>query len=525
MIRVGTGREPRRVGVLVARASWLVALAVLVGAFGAQPAAAHAELTSSTPAEGATVTGPLDRISLEFLNPVVAVGDQFSLLDGNGQPVEIAAVEPEGETTSLDVIPAAPLEGGAYGLRWSARAGDSHPRQGTVTFTVEAPATSASTLPSAGGDTPATGAGEAVSEHPSGAAAGHDAAAGLHDALATPDTGTASSLATAVRFLVYSGMLLAIGGILYLAFVHRGTRGEGRRLVFIVRRAAALVLVASFVELPVQAILFDGGSTDAIAAPDVYRDLLSGDFGIGVLLRAVGAVLVLAGMRMQLDRLGEQERRAADLGDEPTLEHHLGRGAVATRTRPAAVEHDHRVRVEASPLAMAGGLALVASELFIGHTASTDPRWLVGVSTIVHLLAAGLWVAGVAMLAATLWRRHRHGAELEAALLATRFSVVAIGAVAAVSVTGFVLGIAILGDAGALVSTEFGRLLLVKVVLVAVLVALGGYNQRVIIPALERRRTSRRAGHRLRWMVTAEVVTFLAIVALTAALVGADSTG
>jgi hypothetical protein len=47
----------------------------------------------------------------------------------------------------------------------------------------------------------------------------------------------------------------------------------------------------------------------------------------------------------------------------------------------------------------------------------------------------------------------------------------------------------------------------------------------VIIPALERRRTARKAGHRLRWLVTAEVVTFLAVIAVTAILVGADSTG
>jgi len=127
------------------------------------------------------------------------------------------------------------------------------------------------------------------------------------------------------------------------------------------------------------------------------------------------------------------------------------------------------------------------------------------------------------MLAATLWRRHRQGAELEAALLATRFSVAAIGAVAAVAVTGLALGIVILGDMGALFSTEFGRLLVVKVALVVLLVALGAYNQRMVIPALERRRTARKAGHRLRWIVTAEVVTFLAIIAVTAALVGADS--
>ena len=40
----------------------------------------------------------------------------------------------------MQVIPEATLERGAFGLKWAARAGDSHPRVGTITFTVEAAA-------------------------------------------------------------------------------------------------------------------------------------------------------------------------------------------------------------------------------------------------------------------------------------------------------------------------------------------------------------------------------------------------
>lgn len=517
------------------RLALLLALGVLVSAHvvgAAGPAGAHAELTSSEPAEGATVTGPIAHVSLRFLNPVVAVADQVELLDASGTPVAIAEIDPVGETTLMHVIPEEPLTSGAYGLKWAARAGDSHPRVGTVTFIVEAaPAPAADEPVTAQGEAEPTETGgdkETSTNHPPGATANHAASMDLQAALASADTGNASSLAAISRFLIYAGLLIAVGGILYLALVHRGTRGEGRRLVFLVRRAAVLTLVGTVVELPFQAILIDGGSTDAIASPDAYTTLLDGSFGGGVLLRVVGAALVLVGMRMQLDRLGpDQQRVRADASaTTPDTETFEG-GGIATRVRPTEIQshHSHRVRVESSPMALLGAAALIASEVFIGHTASSEPRWLVIASTVTHLIAASLWVAGVAMLALTLWRRHRHGAELEAALLATRFSVVAIGAVAAVSVTGLALGIAILGDVGAVVSTEFGQLLLLKIALVALLVALGGYNQRVIIPALERRRTARKAGHRLRWLVTAEVATFLAVIAVTAALVGADSTG
>ncbi|MFO7590138.1 MAG: CopD family protein [Acidimicrobiia bacterium] len=510
------------------RARLLAVLVLATGAvaIGATPASAHVELTGSNPENGATITGPLEGIALEFLNPVTAVEDQFALLDGDGETLRIMRILPAGETRTLEVVPHAPLAEGTYGLKWSARAGDAHPMVGTISFTVKAPAPVA-------GDT--AGETETADEtvHPGGGSgAGHTTSAGLQHALEPPDTTGTERLAGIARFFAFGGLLLAVGGILYLAFVHIGSHAEGRRLIFLVRRAALLVFAGTLLELPLQAVILDGGSTDAIAAPDVYGELLGGGFGTGVLLRVLGAALVLVGMRMRLDAIGaaEQDQRAfrpVERDAEMTLEQEVvsSRGGVATRTRPTPRVAHHRVRVEASPVALAGAAALVASFAFIGHTASTEPRWLVVASALVHVTAGSLWVAGVAMLAATLWRRHRRGVELEAALLATRFSVAAVGAVAAVAVTGLALGIAILGDVGALFSTEFGRVLIVKVALVGVLVGLGAYNQKVLIPALERsRRRSRTAAHRLRRIVTAEVITFLAVIAATAALVASNST-
>ncbi len=511
----------------LARLLAVLALAAGALAIGAGPAGAHVELTSSDPTTDTTVTGPLERISLGFLNPVTPVEDQFVLLDGDGKTIRIMEILPAGEATTLEVVPHQPLAEGTYGLKWSARAGDSHPLVGTVSFTVAAAA--AAVVPTeADGESAAAG-----TAHPAAAnQMDHAMSAGLQRALEPPDTTGTERLAGIARFIAYAGLLLAVGGILYLAFVHRGTHAEGRRLIFLVRRAALLVFAGTMLELPLQAVILDGGSTDAIAAPGVYSELFSGAFGGGVLLRVLGATLVLVGMRMRLATIEAQQRGGRGFSDgdgdqDATLEQPIvhGGGGVATRTRPTPPAASHRVRIEASPVAMAGAAALVASIAFIGHTASTEPRWLVVASAVVHVTAGSLWVAGVAMLAATLWRRHRQGVELEAALLATRFSVAAVGAVAVVAVTGLALGIAILGDLGSLFSTEFGRVLIVKVALVGILVGLGAYNQRVLIPALERPgRRSRSAAHRLRRVVTAEVMTFLAVIAATAALVGSSST-
>ncbi len=511
-------------------------LALAAGALvlGAAPAGAHVELVASTPANGITIEGPLERMSLEFLNPVTAVEDQFALLDGNGDTLRIMQILPAGEATTLEVVPHESLSAGTYGLKWSARAGDAHPLVGTVTFTVTQPAAvgeiPASESPAS--ESPASESPAASTEHSAmSSGANHAMSNSLSDALEPADTTGTKRLAGVARFLAYGGLLLAIGGILYLALVHIGTHAEGRRLIFLVRRAALLAFAGTVIELPFQAVILDGGSTDAIAAPSVYGELLSGEFGVGVLLRVLGAALVLAGMRMSLHSIASARPEARGYREDThdrdaTLEQEVvrDRGGLATRTRPVRPIESHRVRVASSPLAIAGAVALVASVSFIGHAASTEPRWLVIASAVAHVTAGSLWVAGVAMLAATLWRRHRHGVELEAALLATRFSVAAVAAVAAVAVSGLVLGIAILGDLGALFSTDFGRVLLVKVALVGVLVALGAYNQKVLIPALERRRQSRAAAQQLRRVVTAEVVTFVAVIAATAALVGSSST-
>src|SRR5690606_14305865 len=125
-----------------------------------------------------------------------------------------------------------------------------------------------------------------------------------------------------------------------------------------------------------------------------------------------------------------------------------------------------------------GAVLLVASEAFLGHTATTQPRLLVVASDAGHLLAGGLWAAGAVMLAATISRRHRRGLPLDARLLATRFSVVAGWSLAGVAVTGMALAWGILGEFDALWTTSFGKVLVAKVAVVAVIAALGDYNHR-----------------------------------------------
>src|SRR6266540_721871 len=114
-----------------------------------------------------------------------------------------------------------------------------------------------------------------------------------------------------------------------------------------------------------------------------------------------------------------------------------------------------------------GALALAVGAvvtLALGaHDTGLAPRWLFLPLEVVHLLAVGVWIGGLAVLALTARR-----AKLEAV---RRFSVLALRAVLVVAVTGIWQGLAQVSSRAALTGTDYGRVLAVKAT--AFLVVLG----------------------------------------------------
>jgi len=106
-------------------------------------------------------------------------------------------------------------------------------------------------------------------------------------------------------------------------------------------------------------------------------------------------------------------------------------------------------------------------------------------SDIVHMTAAGIWVAGVWLLTWTLWQRRRRKEPLDARLLATKFSLLATWSLVAVGISGFALSWMILNSVSDLWSTSFGRILALKLLIVALIAAFGLHNRRNLVPALE----------------------------------------
>jgi putative copper export protein len=109
----------------------------------------------------------------------------------------------------------------------------------------------------------------------------------------------------------------------------------------------------------------------------------------------------------------------------------------------------------------------------------------------VHELGAITWAGGLVVLAATgvvmrCTTIHGDAVRIAAdwAQVWQRFSVVALGAVGALIVSGSWLAWSHVGTPGQLLTTAYGRALAVKLVLVVVLVCAGAYNVRVLLPKI-----------------------------------------
>ena len=191
------------------------------------------------------------------------------------------------------------------------------------------------------------------------------------------------------------------------------------------------------------------------------------------------------------------------------------------------------------------GLGLLATITYAGHARTGMQVPGAVVADLAHLAAFSLWFGGLVVLVTVVLRPDDPSA-LEPAV--SRFSTVALGAVVVLVGSGVYQGWRQVGSFGALKDTTYGRLLLVKIALVAVVVLaaaltrdivqqrLGGSDEpsepepfeevRVRLPvgpgaALASLDADYRAetARRLRISVAVEVVFLVAVLAVTALLV------
>ncbi|GAA4752025.1 hypothetical protein GCM10025783_25840 [Amnibacterium soli] len=180
--------------------------------------------------------------------------------------------------------------------------------------------------------------------------------------------------------------------------------------------------------------------------------------------------------------------------------------AVLLLHRPAAAG---RARLLA---AGAVGVAVLLTVALLGHAADGVVALLVP-AAVVHLAAMVLWLGGLVVLLAVVLPRVRRAPAAGLRLL-RRWSVVAFVCVAALVVTGEIQAFPTVVPLDALWSTPYGVLLLVKLGLLAAVLAAAAAAQRTVA------RGSLPARLRLRRVLAAEVVGVVAILGVTGALSG-----
>jgi putative copper export protein len=141
-------------------------------------------------------------------------------------------------------------------------------------------------------------------------------------------------------------------------------------------------------------------------------------------------------------------------------------------------------------LASAGALVLAAYPAATGHAAAVEgPLRLLSISgDLFHVLAAGAWLGGLAVILELerRWRRTPEAGEAGSLLpvLVPTFSPVAVGSVGILILTGLFASWLHLPAPASLVTTNYGRILLLKVFLVMLVLGLGGWNWKRLSPGL-----------------------------------------
>lgn len=268
------------------------------------------------------------------------------------------------------------------------------------------------------------------------------AMSGTRSSEGSPLAGT-GWLRAIVRALLYCSLLLFVGALMLSAaldrpaapsWLVRDVHGTLVDPTTVARHHRSVVLYAgllAFVLAAVSALLDVADAAGHLSGPAIHNFLLSNTSGLARVGVVAFVALALAGM--------------------------------AARRRLLA--------------AAAAALALGALVL-AGHADSTSPRGVALAADWIHLLGAATWLGGIGLVVVTWLPALRRGTgDLRLAVMRNvlpRFGRVALPAFAVVVVAGLTNALVELGQVSALWQTDYGRILMLKIALVA-LIATASY--------------------------------------------------
>jgi copper transport protein len=254
------------------------------------------------------------------------------------------------------------------------------------------------------------------------------------------------------RLAVYLGLFVGAGGAFFVAWM-RGPPAPAMRVIGNCVDLVALVALALSVGLQ---------GLDALALPwsslpdaEVWTVGARGSFGLSAAIAATALLLAL-------------------------LSHRAGEVSAKVMSLAALV---------------GVGLALATT----GHAATASPQWLTAPAVFVHGVALVFWVGSLIPLALAM-----RGPRQTVIDVLLRFSRVIPFAVAALLASGLLLAIVQLERLDALWTTNYGRVLAIKLVLVALLLAIALWNRVRLTPRIGQGRVGSR--RQMRRTIVAELI-------------------
>lgn len=274
--------------------------------------------------------------------------------------------------------------------------------------------------------------------HPVGGSLVFSIGAVTGSAAPAPDSaGAVAVLIWLARVGVYLGLFAGVGGVFFAVWI-----GEGRDAAAVIAGALWIGLVCAVASIGLQGLDVLSLPLPDIATPAPWASALGTSLGPSLLIAIVA--MAIAGVAWKVPIARNSPR--------PTI-----------------------VRV-LTAIAIAGvGLSLARS----GHAASAQPQWLTRPSLFLHGLGVAYWAGALAPLLAM---ARRQTDELPSAL--HRFSAMAMPMVGLLVLTGLGLAIIQLESFHALTETRYGVLLSIKLVLVAMLLALAALNRFRLTPVV-----------------------------------------
>jgi copper transport protein len=231
--------------------------------------------------------------------------------------------------------------------------------------------------------------------------------------------------------LTYAAVPFVVGALLAGRVLGRAASARSADWV---RRALHAGVALTVLAVPLQAMAASGDGLAAVLDGAQLWAVLTASVGVAAVVRLVGLV-----------------------------------GVLLTEGRPRVV----------------AGLVALGSFLVDGHTRTVDPGWVMVVGDALHLLAGAIWFGGLVVLLRELRARQLIDDPVGGATMLAGWSRLALWSVAGVVAGGVAMAWATVRDPVALVSTTYGQLLQVKVLLALVVIGMGAWNHFRLVPRVQ----------------------------------------